>query len=553
MMWSFGRPLGASTRGAVGVLAYTLASALACATLAALAIAPRASAQQCDSVWSRTSLAEMAGRRVRSLRIETRNPVPLPLVLGLLDRLHVRTRDATIRRLMLVAAGDAVDTLRVAESLRRLRQLRYLSDAVVLGTACGDGPVDLTVLTQDLWSVRPSLQVRSTSQALTLTDRNIFGTGREVTIGLKSDINGIAPSAAFRDPWFLGRDVALALTTTGTRERGARSAAVQNREHSILDPYGLEARIESSAFNADNLDTSAVGGLAVESLRRLSALALASRRVHVSLSGVTHLSLGGEYDRIGWETPLDGSAVPLREFAGIAGGLRRRSVAYDTVTWYLPDNALVDVPLAFEFDALVGVGRDRVTDAPALHVDAWAGKMWFLGRNALLIGDVWGSGFRSAGRWSAATVRAGVNYERAARRGLWNVRLGVERWLGPDPDLRAAVSTDPTYRALGTEARRSTNTVIASIERAVHLRRLTRSYTLDAAVFGAASSREAAHVGMLGLGLRFAPARLGRVTARLDFSVPVLRSGDVRGRPFVAIGITPWLEQDRQRDGRGIR
>ena len=495
----------------------------------------------------------MAGRRVRSLRIETRNPESLPLALSVLDRLHVRTRDATIRRLMLVTAGDTVDTLRVAESLRRLRQLRYLSDAVVLGTACGDGPVDLAVITQDLWSVRPSLQVRSTSQALTLTERNVFGTGREATIGLKSDINGIVPSAAFRDPWFLGRDVTLALTTTGTAERGARSVAVQKRELSILDQFGLEAGVESSAFDAGNLDTSAVGGLAVESLRRLSAAAIASSRVHVSLHGVTHVLYGAEYDRVGWETPLDGPMVPLRDFFGVAAGLRRRSVAYDTVTWYLPDNAIVDVPLSFEYDVLTAVGHDGASSGPALHADAWVGKMWLLGRNALIVGDVWGSGYRSAGHWSGATVRGGLNYEHAARGGVWNVRLGIERWLVPDPDLRAAVTADPTYRALGADARRSPNAVIASAERSVHLRRLTRSYTLDAAVFGAGSSREAAHMGMLGLGLRLAPARPGRATARLDFSVPVLRSGDVRGRPVVSIGITPWLGQDRQRDGRGLR
>jgi hypothetical protein len=545
MMWSVPGPLGAGARGAVG--------ALACAALATIALAACASAQQCDSVWSRTSLSEMTGRRVRAVRIETREPVSLPLVLALLDHLHVRTRDATIRRLLLIAAGDTVDTLRVAESLRRLRQLRYLSDAVVLATGCGDGPVDLAVLTQDLWSVRPSLNVRPTSQSLTLTERNIFGTGREATIGLKSDVNGIAPSAALRDPWFLGKDITLGLTTTGSAARGARAVTVQKRERSILDPFGLEGSVQSSAFDADKLDTGAVGGQAVESLRRLGATAIASRRVHLSLSAVTHLMIGGEYDRMEWEPPLYGDAILLREFVGIGGGLRRRSVAYDTVTWYLPDNALVDVPLSFEYDAFISMGQDRATGAPALHVDAWAGQMWFLGRSALLVGNVWGSGFRTAGRWSAATLRGAVNYERAARRGLWNARLGVERWFGPDPDLRMAVTADPTIRALGSDARRATNAVVVSVERAVHVRRLTRSYTLDAAVFGAASSRTTAHVGTLGFGLRLAPARLGRVTARLDFEVPVLRSGDVLGRPFVAAGITPWLEQDRQRDGRGMR
>lgn len=495
----------------------------------------------------------MAGRSVRSIRVETREPPSLPLVPALLDRLYVRTRDATVRRLVLITAGDTVDTLRVAESLRRLRQLRYLSDIAVLATACGGGAVDLTVVTQDLWSARPSLQVRSASQALSFTERNVFGTGREASVGLRSDINGVAVSAGLRDPWFLGRDLSLDLTTSGDGEHGSRSAVVRKRERSILDRVGLEGHVQSSAFDAASLDTGALGGITVDALRRFGAGALVSRRAYVSGAAVTHVSVGSMYDRLSWERPFDGPPVELREFVGGSAGARRRSIAYDTVTWYLPGNGLVDVPLAFEYDALVSAGRDLAVNAPAAYVDVWAGRMWLLGSKSLLVSDAWGSGFRSAGRWSAATVRGALNYQRAAARGLWSVRLGGERWFSPDPDLRTAVTADPTFRTLGSPARRSANAFIASIERSVHLRRLTRSYTLDGALFTAMSSRSEAEVGIVGLGLRMAPARLGRMTARLDFGLPVVRSGDASGRPFIAIGITPWLEQDRQRDGRRTR
>jgi hypothetical protein len=245
--------------------------------------------------------------------------------------------------------------------------------------------------------------------------------------------------------------------------------------------------------------------------------------------------------------------VAVREFIGPSIGLRRRSVAYDTVTWLLPASAIVDVPLALEFDALASVGRDYVIDASAAHADVWVGRLWLPGRQSLLVADAWGSGYRAGGVWSAATVRAALNYERAAHRGVWSARAGFERWLNPDPDLSVLVNADPTYRALGDNARHATTALTASLERSVHAHRLTRSYTLDVAAFGAASTRDSARIAVLGVGLRLAPARLGRATARLDVGYPVVSSGDVKNRPFISIGITPWLEQDRLRDGRRAR
>jgi len=55
---------------------------------------------------------------------------------------------------------------------------------------------------------------------------------------------------------------------------------------------------------------------------------------------------------------------------------------------------------------------------------------------------------------------------------------------------------------------------------------------------------------VLGFGLRLSPRKPGRATARLDFGYPLVRLGDVPRRPFIAIGVSPWLDQGRWRDGR---
>ena len=83
---------------------------------AALLVAPWAAAraQVCDTVSSRTSLAALSGRPIAAVHVVTADPDPLPGPAAHLGVLHVRTRPSTVRRELLVAAGDTVDTLRVA-------------------------------------------------------------------------------------------------------------------------------------------------------------------------------------------------------------------------------------------------------------------------------------------------------------------------------------------------------------------------------------------------------------------------------------------------------
>src|SRR5687768_14522402 len=91
--------------------------------LGALAVSASAAlGQECAEVASQTSLAALTGRRIAAVRVVTADPEPLPGPAGVLSGLHVRTRESTVRRDLLLVPGDTVDTLKVAESLRRLRQ-----------------------------------------------------------------------------------------------------------------------------------------------------------------------------------------------------------------------------------------------------------------------------------------------------------------------------------------------------------------------------------------------------------------------------------------------
>src|SRR5689334_15300003 len=99
-------------------------------------------------------MSAFAGSRIGSIRIVTQSPPGFPGLASALDNLHVRTREATVRRQLLFTAGDRLDTLAVGESVRRLRHLRYLRDVELRGVRCANGPVDLVVSTRDDWSVK---------------------------------------------------------------------------------------------------------------------------------------------------------------------------------------------------------------------------------------------------------------------------------------------------------------------------------------------------------------------------------------------------------------
>lgn len=529
--------------------------AVTAAAAAFVTVVPVVRAQECDTVSSRTSLSAFSGARIRSLQILTQSPPGFPGIARALDNFHVRTREGTVQRQIRFAAGDTVDTLAVGESIRRLRRDRYLRDVELRGVRCGDQPVDLVLVTRDDWSVKPKLQVRSSGNSeVGVTERNLFGSGRELSLHVRSQQGRIGIGVTFNDPWFLGSRVGASLGENTYREGQEWTALFRLREPTILAPWGAELGAIQSTYAAP--------GVSSDRFDRASAHLLVRRRLFAGSSAVGSVLAGAEGERAALraapDAPIVGPSRVTRSFTGVSVGAARAAVAYDTLTWMLPNDAIVDVPLAFEGEAVVGVGRDAAAAAPTVHFDVWSGKAWLPSRRSLVVADLWASAYAWSGRWDAATFRGALAYYHAASRGFWSARFTGERLLDPDPDVRSFVTVDPTAQLLPDRRRLAEAAFGLSVEREVRLRPLTRSWALDGAAFAAASSRweavapspEHLDAGILGLGLRLAPARAGRATARLDVGFPVLGSPLLRRGPYVAIGISPWWGDERHRAGR---
>lgn len=149
-----------------------------------------------DSVVPSPDELQAESARIGQIRIRTLNVFDVggvdrdtPLArLG--NRLHVRTREATIQDQLLFRSGEEFRSEELDETARILRRSRYLGEAAVRPAAYHDGLVDVEVTTQDVWSLNPGISFgrkggRSTS-GFKLEDVNFLGTGSSIGVGVIS-------------------------------------------------------------------------------------------------------------------------------------------------------------------------------------------------------------------------------------------------------------------------------------------------------------------------------------------------------------------------------
>jgi Omp85 superfamily domain len=121
----------------------------------------------------------------------------------LANRLHIRTREATIADQLLFREGQLYDPSTVAESARILRSTRYLRDASIRPIAYHDGVVDLEVKTQDVWTLNPGISFGrhggKNTGGFELEELNFLGLGTEMGLSFKSGIDRDSKSVFYRD------------------------------------------------------------------------------------------------------------------------------------------------------------------------------------------------------------------------------------------------------------------------------------------------------------------------------------------------------------------
>ncbi|MEO8335714.1 MAG: hypothetical protein ABI664_12120 [bacterium] len=528
--------------------------------MSACILAAPARAAECALTESRASLAALSGVHISSLQIISRGP-HLPGPAAVFGTLHTPSRESVIRRQVLFAVGDTVDTLRVGETMRRLRAQRLFSDAVIIATQCDTlGGAALTLRTRDTWTLRPTARLRSSSQlSFGVEDRNFLGSGRAIAVTREMSLRGNGAALSVVDPFVLGSDVAGNLRISNLAGAHSFRLGLRRHEYSVFDGWRAEGNFSGLSYR----DTVAVE----KGLHTISAMTLVGRQVRRSNSGVTMLLAGAEFDSAASISPSRRSVAPgmphVRSFLGVDVGLQRRTAQFDSASWIVPGRGFLDVPLGWEGEGIIGGGYERDARTPTMKLDWWLGRVWLPRRGRILMADGWLSSYLGRGVDQNQITRASVSWYSEARGGMWGARFTAEQLLELDPDRRALSLmplADYTVPVLRQFAARGGRSLAASIDRDLHVRHVGLASVLNVGGFVAGSYRWRVldapggelKAGVVGARLRLLSANGTVSSIRVDAGFPVIRSPVLSKRPFLTVTYGTLFDASRQRDGRRV-
>lgn len=146
-----------------------------------------------------TSLSSAEGKIVRKINIETLDPFGYSIndttkkakdwIQRAGNNIHLKTKQFTIRNLLLIKRNRPLDTLLVKESERLIRSQRYVRRVVIKPVAIANNPdsVDVYVRVLDSWSLIPNGSFSSSSTSIEITERNFLGLGHEFRNDFKKE------------------------------------------------------------------------------------------------------------------------------------------------------------------------------------------------------------------------------------------------------------------------------------------------------------------------------------------------------------------------------
>ena len=155
-----------------------------------------------------------AGARIGAVRIQaqpifdTTNPQENTSLFRLANRLHLRTREATIADQLLFRTGDPYEPRLLQETARILRTTRYLHDADVRPVRAANGVVDIEVLSRDVWTLNPGVSFgRSGGQntsGFEIEELNLLGLGTALSASHKSGVDRSSNTLFYDDRQLFG-------------------------------------------------------------------------------------------------------------------------------------------------------------------------------------------------------------------------------------------------------------------------------------------------------------------------------------------------------------
>ena len=214
---------GAAAAEAATEAATALASAAAEETSAGEmsaeeAAAAEAAAAQAAAERERAALEalELRGATIGAINIQidnvfnTADPAEDKRLYRWANNVHITTRPSVVEEVLLFESGDAISAQLIAESERLLRDRRYVADATITPGAYdpATNTAAVNVWMRDAWSLEPDIKLSRTGGenefGLGLSEDNMFGRGKSMTLSYESNVDRDIRFFGYRDPNLFG-------------------------------------------------------------------------------------------------------------------------------------------------------------------------------------------------------------------------------------------------------------------------------------------------------------------------------------------------------------
>jgi outer membrane protein assembly factor BamA len=211
---------------------------------------------------------EAAGAIIGKIRIhrlnifDTNDPAEDKAVYRFANRLHVLTRDEVIRRELLFHEGEPYRQALVDESARNLRALNVIYHVQIDATAYHDGVVDLEVLTQDTWTLRPAVRYSraggDTITSFSFSEQNLLGRMKTLQFDHRKDVDRSTSRLSYIDPRLFGSRLTLNASYSDNSDGISRSLALARPFYSLDSRWAINAsgqHLEQTSRLFQNGDT----------------------------------------------------------------------------------------------------------------------------------------------------------------------------------------------------------------------------------------------------------------------------------------------------------
>jgi Omp85 superfamily domain len=467
------------------------------------------------------------------------------------DALHIRTRPNIIRKFLLFKEGDPYVPERVAETERNLRALAFLKSATVIASEPHDGVVDITIRTQDTWSLAPGTDAGMKggvgSFGMQITDSNLAGSGQHLSLSYQKNDDRSRTAIDYRNP-------SLFAPYWQSRIWIARASDGYEQRISLARPFYSFATPWSAELSFDNLrqaDRLFANGLQTDKFNEMHRQVTVAfgRAFDVNDTLARRLTFGVRTtDDVFSDVPLQtsGSMPDNRQFRYLFGRFERAENRFITLDYIDSDMRLQDFDIGSRVSAEAAVspaiaGAHATTEFA--RVAASSGRA-FDSRSFAVARISAESRFESGLRNTVATgsIRFVRRFDTEHPQTFVG-RIVINSGWRLDRDVQFFADGESGLRGYHMHAFEGSRSFLVNAEQRIYLgRELGQIASPGVVVFADAGNATYGGLAQLlklrsdvGVGLRIGLPRTPRNVLRFDLALPLVPDASGRRKPTLSI------------------